>query len=230
MTLVTHDEEPIEALLSELQHRVDSVVSQAATHSHAMDKHETHLTSRLAHAIHAAIVAHPIEVDGLKLEVYVEEFNPMQESKSGADLYISIVRSDTGIPTSKGMLVQSKRREALKRPDERRRLRNQSARMRRRSPDGSYVWIFEEYGVTCIPAPKSSDPVIRGSTYERQSVGSLIANGLRCRQGDKNIGRNVNTKVPEGLKSALRRLSTPNGIGFEILPDGSTSHMSRMDD
>jgi hypothetical protein len=182
MTLIedVDQEPPIETLLHDLQQRVDSVVSQAAAHAHVMRKHETHLSSRLAHAISDSINSHPIEVKGLKLEVHVEEFDPQQESQSGADLYISIVRRDFGVPTSKGMLVQSQRREALGRADERRRLRNQSARMRRRSENGSYVWVFEEDSVSCIPAPKSSDPVIRGPTYHPQSAGELIANGLRC--------------------------------------------------
>jgi hypothetical protein len=56
-------------------------------------------------------------VGGIKVEVHLEEFSPQEESKSGADLYVSVVRRDHDYPTSKGMLVQSKRREALTRDE-----------------------------------------------------------------------------------------------------------------
>jgi 5-methylcytosine-specific restriction endonuclease McrA len=176
MTLIedVDQEPPIETLLHDLQQRVDSVVSQAAAHAHVMRKHETHLSSRLAHAISDSINSHPIEVKGLKLEVHVEEFDPQQESQSGADLYISIVRRDFGVPTSKGMLVQSQRREALGRADERRRLRNQSARMRRRSENG--VLTSGSSRKTAYPASLRQNHQIRLSaaplTTLSQSVNS----------------------------------------------------------
>ncbi|WP_271557662.1 hypothetical protein [Bradyrhizobium sp. CCBAU 45394] len=216
---VTHDGEegpPIEELLEALQNRIDSVVSQVAAHSHDMHKREDHTTSRLAGMISATIADQPIAIEGLKVEVHVEEFEPLAESVSGADLYVSIVRRDHDFPTSKGMLVQSKRREALSRSDERRRLRNQSARMRRRSLTDSYLWVFEDNGVICVPAPKSSDPVIRGSTYQPQSIGGLIANGLRCEQGDRKIGRNPLEPVARGLVNAMASLGVPNGVALDV--------------
>jgi hypothetical protein len=177
MTLIKDvgQEQPIETLLYELQHRVDSVVSQVAIHAHDMAKHETHLTSQLAHAIYAAISYHPIEVKGLKLEVHVEEFQPLEEHTSGADLYISIVRNDDRVSTSKGMLVQSKRRETR-----------------------------------------------RYATSPRKCEGGPPKHPMS--------GSSRRTMVPEGLRSVVRRLSTPNAIGFEIVPDGSTSHMGWTDD
>jgi hypothetical protein len=48
------------------------------------------------------------------------------EKRSGADLYISLVRFDGGQPVSKGMLVQSKWDYALRHGSERRVLRDQS--------------------------------------------------------------------------------------------------------
>jgi hypothetical protein len=82
--------------------------------------------------------------------------------------------------------VQAKRRTSLLRDDESRRLGNQSKRMYRRSDD-SYVWIYDQDGVTCTKAPRSSRPTLTRTTNP-MSVGELIADGLRCNLGDEDIG------------------------------------------
>jgi hypothetical protein len=96
MTLITDvQHEPAkDPLLKELQSRIDTVVSQIANHAHEMRKREDHTTSQLAGAISTELARDPIEVDGLTVEVHVEEFKPHQEKNSGADLYVSVVRKD----------------------------------------------------------------------------------------------------------------------------------------
>jgi hypothetical protein len=184
MTLIKDvgQEQPIETLLYELQHRVDSVVSQVAIHAHDMAKHETHLTSQLAHAIYAAISYHPIEVKGLKLEVHVEEFQPLEEHTSGADLYIYI--------------------DCQKR--------------RPRFDQQRHVGSVQTAGNV-----DRSDERRRYATSPRKCEGGPPKHPMS--------GSSRRTMVPEGLRSVIRRLSTPNAIGFEIVPDGSTSHMGWTD-
>src|SRR5258708_1987811 len=137
MTTEFESDQPLERLLDKLEHRVNQVVAEVAHHAHQMRKQEIPITHSVAQALRNEF-SRPLEVEGLEVRVDVEEFTPLQESRSGADLYVSLTREDKDERISKGMLVQSKRYDALKIAEERRRLRNQSARMRRRAHDASY--------------------------------------------------------------------------------------------
>jgi len=55
----------------------------------------------------------------------LKSINSSQEWNSGADVYVSIVRTDGGKRRSKGMLIQAKREKSLARRDERERLAEQ---------------------------------------------------------------------------------------------------------
>jgi hypothetical protein len=103
------------------------------------------------------------------LEVHAEEFTKPEEKAAGADLYVSLVRKTTDFPKSKGLLVQAKRRSSMIRSGEPRRLGNQCKRMNRRSKKGSYVWIYDEDGVTSVKAPQASMPLLQRVT-ERNSL------------------------------------------------------------
>jgi hypothetical protein len=209
-----HD--PIEELLQRLEERVDDVVQSIVVQSSEIDRHEEFTTSRLAQGITYALQTEPITVPGLTLEVHAEEFKPLQEKKTGADLYISLVRKDSVFEVSKGLLVQAKRRVALIRHDESRRLGAQSKRMYRRS-HSSYVWIYEPDGITCTKAPRSSLPTLTRITNP-SSVGKFIANGLRCELGDEGIGRNPSIPPLQGIAAVMHRLSVPRGLDFTVNP------------
>jgi hypothetical protein len=137
------------------------------------------------------------------------------ESKIGADLYISLTRLDVDDPISKGVLIQAKRRNSLLRADARRRLRNQIARMRRRSKTDAYVWVFDDEGVTCVEAPKSSDPSLTW-IVNPMTVGELIVEGLRCNRGDRAIGRPLDVTPQVGITRLLHRLSTRGGLDLTV--------------
>src|ERR1700722_5603120 len=98
----------LEALLEELEGRIDEAVTNVAEHAHALQKHEVPISSRLAQTISHAVEGLDTSDTGYTLEVFVEEFSPTEESRSGADLYISVVLKDADVQISKGMLVQSK--------------------------------------------------------------------------------------------------------------------------
>jgi hypothetical protein len=220
MSLITlsgsdfHD--PLEQLLHELTERVDAVVDRIASESQQFRRHEEYTTSRLAQAINDAIRNHPITAPGLALDVHAEEFTKPQEKVAGADLYISVVRKDTQI--SKGILVQTKRREAMHRSGEPQRLGNQCKQMRRRSKKSSYVWIYEDDHVLSVKAPQSSKPILQRVT-EASSAGELIADGLRCNRGDEDIGRELSAVPVEGILEVMKRLSVPTGLDFVVRPD-----------
>jgi hypothetical protein len=211
-----HD--PLEQLLHDLAERVNSVVNGIAQESQQFGRHEEPTTSRLAQAINDAIRNHPITAPGLALDVHAEEFTKHQEKVAGADLYISVVRKDKDDPISKGMLVQTKRREAMLRSGEPQRLGNQCKQMYRRSKKSSYVWIYERDRVRSVKAPQASKPILQHTTGS-SSVGELIADGLRCNKGDDKIGRELSAEPAEGILEVMKRLSVPNGLDFVVRQD-----------
>jgi hypothetical protein len=220
MSITTTDTsffDPIEQLLQQLTERVNAVVDPIAIESYQLDRHEEFTTSRLAQAIVSAARNAPISAPGLALEVHAEEFRPTDEKKTGADIYISVVRRDLEIARSKGLLVQAKRRRSLLRDEESRRLGNQSKRMYRRSHD-SYVWIYERDEVVCTKAPRSSRPTLTRITNP-MSVGELIADGLRCSLGDEDIGRDASAPLLDGVLDVMQRLSVPRGLDFTVRSD-----------
>jgi hypothetical protein len=210
--------DPFEQLLHDVTERIDVVATAIATESRQFDRHEEFTTSRLAQAINDALHHDPITAPGLALEVHAEEFTKPAEKVAGADLYISLVRKDVDFPKSKGLLVQAKRRSSMLRSDEPRRLGNQCKRMNRRSKKGSYVWIYDDDGITSAKAPQSSEPILQRLT-DASSVGELIADGLRCNKGDDNIGRELSAEPTVGIKAVMRRLSVSQGLDFVVRQD-----------
>ncbi len=195
--------------------RVDAAVTAEASESYQFGRYEEFTTSRLAGAINAAIRNDAVTAPGLALDVHVEEFTKSQEKVNGADLCISLVRRDTDEPISKGMLVQAKRRDAMIRSGEPRRLGNQCKNMHRRSKTASYVWVYEQGGVTSVRAPQASQPLLQ--RVSEPSTGELIAKGLRCNAGDKRIGRPISADPRLGV--SMRRLSVPTGLDFVVKPN-----------
>jgi hypothetical protein len=208
--------DPLEELLERMTERVDAVVNQIAAESYQLQRHEEPTTSRLAQAISSTLRNDPITVDSLTLEVHAEEFKRTEERKTGADLYISLVRNDLIFgPKSKGVLVQAKRRTSLLKSGEPRRLGNQSKRMYRRSNNSSFIWIYEHDSVVCTKAPRASKPLLSRITNPI-SVGEFIASGLRCDLGDEEIGRNISLPLHEGITTVMHDLLVPRALDFDV--------------
>jgi hypothetical protein len=141
------------------------------------------------------------------------------EKHSGADLYISLVRRDGETPVSKGMLVQAKWDHAMRHSSERRRLRDQARQMLERTDD-SYIWVYERTGVAVIPT--IAFPLSPGTPllWPRQTVGELLADGLKCTAGDRKIGRDLGQPLVSSLDTMLERLSAKSAIEFIVEPTG----------
>ena len=221
MSLITqsgtvHDD-PFEELLRQLSERIDDTVKELLSESYEFGRYEEMSTSRLAEAIRGTLRSFPISVDGLVVDVHLEEFKKPEEHVNGADLYISLVRKDT-TPISKGMLVQAKRREKLRNSGEPERLGNQCKRMRRRSKKASYVWIFERDGIVSVTAPQATAPLLQRVSGS-SSVGTLITNGLRCNAGDVSIGRDALADRVNAIRAVMRRLSVPTAIEIAVRSD-----------
>lgn len=214
--MATEDEK--EALYQEIEIAVDLAVSDLlAEHYHGLTQ-EPQLTAKVAQVIEHAIGG--MNVGDLNIEVKVRDF-PAQgrgalEGKVGADVYISValIPEDKN-DVSKGMLAQAKWDDTTSDS----KLPRQIGDMMDRT-ESAYVWVYGPNGVTCYPAGGYLNPA--GET-SGQSVGSLIANGLRCTEGDKSIGRDLTKPTVTSLKEAMEDLGVSRGIALTVR-EGSRRH------
>lgn len=130
------------------------------------------------------------------------------EKPMGTDLYFAFsVQDESGTQTSKGVLVQAKRRDKLKWPD----LEEQCRRMNLITKKGSVVWIYGKSGIDVI---KSRDVPKRSSkAFSSIEFFNLV---LECEIGDQR-------KVPSGpfgdrlqLKTMLETLGAQNAVWLEL--------------
>jgi hypothetical protein len=191
-------DEQKEHLYQVIEAAVDEAVSSVVEDHYEGLTQEPQLTAKIAHSIELAIKA--TDVGDLNIEVAVRDF-PAQgrgalEGLVGADVYISVaVIPEDRKDVSKGMLAQAKWDTAAKDP----KLPDQIGKMIGRSESSSYVWVYGPNGVTCYPAGEYLNPDLDGGGG--QSVGSLIANGLRCKEGDRE---------------AMEDLGVSHGVAFTI--------------
>ncbi len=200
-----------EQVLRELEDRINDIAVEMADEYFDIIQ-EPAFTSRLAQEITTEIRRHPINSNGLRIEVTSVDVPSLgrgsMEKDIGADLYISVVRRDRLPPVSKGMLVQSKWQHKL----DDARLPGQMSDMIKRTKD-SYVWAYGPNGVTCAKIYPTTD----GASYDdMKSVGGLVADGLRCTAGDPAIGRNLSLPRPEAMRHKLRELQANTALSFTL--------------
>jgi hypothetical protein len=131
------------------------------------------------------------------------------EGKVGADAYISVaVIGEDGDNVSKGMLAQAKWDHTTKDA----KLPEQISKMRERT-DSSYVWVFGPQGVLCLPAGEYFHP---GPSRKSRTIGSLIANGLRCEEGDRSVGRDLTKPTITSLNEIVHDLGVNTALSFTI--------------
>src|SRR5262249_15666418 len=114
----------------------------------------------------------------------------------------------------KGMLVQSKWDRSLRRSADRRDLEQQVKNMTDRSPEASYVWVYERTGVGVYPARALQRPFRRPQT--RMTIGELIAAGVRCTEGDFAIGRRVAPPLVESLNAVMTQIAAKSSLSFTV--------------
>lgn len=178
---------------------VDGVVAQACHRHYSAPTQEHQFTSKVAEIVEREIERELrlMHINNVRVEVLLQDFGDRgprsTERPSGADLYISLVLKAPGILVNKGMLVQSKWDDTMTDP----RMQARIDKLLARSPS-SYVWIYEPANIVVVPAAKVS-----GGEFDRrdtQTVGQMIANGLRCSEGDPSIGRPLGVSLGESLR------------------------------
>jgi len=200
-----------EELFDTIQKAVDDVVSMVIEGHYTALTQEPQLTSKIAGAIELTLDR--MDLGDLNLKIAVRDFPPQGpgalEGKVGADVYISTaVIGEDGSDVSKGMLAQAKWDDTTKDA----KLSQQIGKMMGRT-ESSYVWVFGPHGVNCVPAGGYLTP---GPTEKGQSVGSLIANGLRCEEGDRRIGRDLTKPLITSLNEIMQDLGVNTALSFTI--------------
>jgi hypothetical protein len=203
-------------LFLELQERIDAVSREMCERHYDGPTQEHQLSSRLAQRLEDEIglLVGQSKAVTVTAQELPDRGRGADESVIGSDLYISIARHDTNPPTSKGLLVQSKWDKTL-RSDKR--LRSQSNEIYRRTRTGGWVWVFGPSGIECVSANRTRhDELPRDLMDETTSPGQLIADSLRCTEGDVSIGL-----PPDGsmsINEALRRLRAQQALQFAVVP------------
>ena len=202
-------EEEREHLFEAIQQAVDSVVSAVVEQHYGALTQEPQLTAKIAGAIEFTL--DQMDLGDLNVKIAVRDFPPQGpgalEGKVGADVYISVaVIGEDRNDVSKGMLAQAKwdHTKDSKLPE-------QVGKMMERT-ESSYVWVFGPHDVTCLPAGTYFDP----NPTEGQTIGSLIANGLRCEEGDRRIGRDLTKPLITSLNEIMQELGVNTAVSFTI--------------
>lgn len=193
---------------------IDGIIAEICAHHYEGLAQEHQLTSRIAQALDERL--RQIRVGNLTLKVDTREFPDKGagslEKPTGADLYISVVRQDDlGEGFSKGMLVQSKWDHALSK--DRKRFREQAGKMLRRS-DSSYIWVYEERGISVVRAEEVGESEL--DRTDAMTVGELIAGGLKCDEGDPDIGRDTDLPLTQSLNSVMTQLGVDTSLSFQV--------------
>lgn len=209
-----------EQLFEKLEAVINKTVKQVCENQIPARTEEPALSSRIAQAIETELEHHPVEVDGMRVEVATQDVpshgpNTL-ERKTGIDLYVSVIRHDEDEAVSKGILVQSKQGRSIQR--DHKRLRNQSNRMSTRSEE-SYVVIFDDDNAFAIPAKRSCYPKLPDDFRRDEiSIGELLADGFRCSRGDENIGRDPEIPRPQPMRDIMQRLKARSGLALVSRP------------
>jgi hypothetical protein len=204
-------------LFDRLREIVDKTCSRVHAEEYDTLTQEPALTAIIAAEIRNELRHHPIVVGRLSIEVMSRNVpdrgSKTMESINGADLYISLVRRDTGV--SKGIILQSKWEKELKNGNKR--LRNQALRMQHRSDGSSFILVFGPRGIVAVPALRATWPrVPHDFLDDAMSLGTLLAEGLKCNKGDRGLGRDLGAPASQGMDDVLRRISGIHQPALEL--------------
>lgn len=205
-------------LFDRLQDVIDKTVREVCTRQIPANAEEPVITSRVAQAIETELQHHRLEVGDMKVSVDTHDIQSRGpgalEKRSGVDLYISIARNDGAGSVSKGILIQSKHRRAMRPKNND--LRNQAGRMIRRSPE-SYVAVFGENNAVAVPAQRAAYPRLPDDFFRDQmSLGKLISDGFRCRRGSTQIGIDLDAPRTDAIEAVMKRLRARRGLSFLV--------------
>jgi hypothetical protein len=199
-----------ELLFDTIQGLVDDIVSKVVQKHYEALTQEPQLTAKVAEAIELTL--DEIHFGDLSAKVLVRDFPPQGpgalEGKVGADVYISTaVIGEDGEDVSKGMLAQAKWDYTSTDPN----LLEQEAKMLDRT-HSSYVWVYGPNGASSLPAGAAR----AAKMVRSQTIGSQIANSLRCKEGDQSIGRDLTKPLITSMNEIMQELGVNTALSFTI--------------
>jgi len=194
---------------------VDGIVAQACERHYFAPTQENQFTSKIADRIEQRL--NDMNIFGISVNVHAQDFPDKgagsMERKSGGDVYISVVVNAPGVRINKEMMIQSKWDDAISTSAARRSLHQQTEKMRARTKS-SYVWVYGPSSIAVVPSDDVSEGRIDLSNVK--TVGGLISDSLRCREGDPSISRDLTLPIPQLLSTVMERLSADHAISFEL--------------
>jgi hypothetical protein len=78
--------------------------------------------------------------------------------------------------------------------------------------NAAHVWIYHQSGVISVPATD----VLKGEMDNAQTAGQLIADGVRCSEGDPRIGRDIRKELVRSLNEMLREVAADTALGVTV--------------
>jgi hypothetical protein len=214
-------------LLQSIRETIDATVDEAYEGEYDGLTQESPLTADIAAAIRTELKHHPLEVDGLKVEVATRNVPDRGrgsiESKIGADLYVSVVRHVDGESVSKGILIQAKW-------DKQVRSAGPQINDMLALTEEAYVLVYRSNGPIVVPARgfSFSSPVTLTAT-RGLTLGTLLADGLKCNRGDELIGRPLVLNPKQGMDQMLRSLAAKRALALRMT-DSDDPQMDYSDD
>jgi hypothetical protein len=207
---------PDDDLITNLQERIDAIVQEMCQRHYDGPAQEHQLSSRLAQKLEDEIGL--IVGEGTAISVTAHELpdrgRGAVEKAVGADLYVSVVRHDIEPPVSKGLLVQSKWDRTLHTDKN---LRSQSNEIYRRTRTGGWVWVFGPHDIECVRTNRTRhEDLPRDLMDNSTSPGQLIADSLRCTEGDPAIGMPLDGSL--SVNEAFEKLKAAEMLQIVMMP------------
>ena len=142
------------------------------------------------------------------------------DSKTGTDLFIGLRLQDfsSGYTLKKGLLVQSKLSKGLNGAAQKL-LVDQCNEMLNRTRSGAFVWLYDDLGVTTVPATEVvANSKIRATNLHSRNLTEFFRDTLDCFLGDQFLINGFedmfdNVNVFNGF---LRELSIRKGLAVDI--------------
>lgn len=192
---------------------VDGIIAQACARHYFAPTQEHQFTSKIADRIEYELK--DLQVFGMDLSVHAQDFpdkgRGSWEAKSGGGLNISIVVEAPREHINKGMMVQSKWDDTVGHSPKA--LDDQTEKMKARTRS-SYVWVYGPSSIAVVPSEDVAMGKIDLSCA--MTVGNLITEGMRCREGDPSIGRDLALPVPQSLTAVMEQLSAKHGLSIQL--------------
>lgn len=197
---------------------------------------EPAISSKIAAALEERLDG--LELNGYTVNIVAQDFpdrgRASWEHEGGADLFIGIrVQPPVSIPPiAKGLLIQSKKAQPIGAAHVRqsaprvsggkaqRDLYEQCEKIEKRSPKGSFVWVYSAGGAHIVPA---SEVLQWGSVPPEflagRTVGEHFREVLDCFAGDPDlVGEGIFTD-DKALGNFLEEIAVRRGVTISLEPD-----------